>query len=216
VTGAGDFDRDDLEAALDLIEGARSREAGDPERARGLLSAVERLLDDEADAADRGRAGGRALAELDEVLTSAGGDTEGVREFLEPILERLLDALLDAPERRLAVYGSLRPGEENHHHVADLVGEWRAGEVRGLLHEAGWGAARGYPGILRDPAGRRVPVQLLESRALPARWERLDDFEGPGYRRILIVVDTDRGPVVANIYALAEDPPPDTGARQRT
>lgn len=208
MSDAGDFERGDLEAALDLIAEARSRETGDPARAGCLLSAVEKLLATEDDPSDRGREGGRALGELDRLLEAAGGDAGGLRDFLEPILERLLEALLDGPGRRLAVYGSLCPGEENHHHVADLVGEWRVGEVRGTLHEAGWGAARGYPALVRDPAGERVAVKLLESGALPERWPRLDAFEGPGYRRILIVVDTDRGPVVANLYAVAGDPDP--------
>lgn len=167
---------------------------------------MERLLATDGDPADREGDGGQALNDLDELLASAGGDTGALREFLEPILERLIETLLDMPANRLAVYGSLRPGEENHHHVADLVGRWRHGEVRGTLYEAGWGAVRGYPGVIRDPDGASIRVELLESRALAERWGRLDEFEGPGYRRILIVVDTHDGPVVANLYVLADDP----------
>ncbi|MEM7325792.1 MAG: hypothetical protein AAF531_22090, partial [Actinomycetota bacterium] len=45
---------------------------------------------------------------------------------------------------------------------------------------------------------RQVPADLL-----PAHWARLDEFEGPGYRRAAIEVETPDGPVAASIYRLA-------------
>ena len=41
-------------------------------------------------------------------------------------------------DERLAVYGSLRPGEENAHILAPLAGQWTSGTVRGRLRNAGW------------------------------------------------------------------------------
>ena len=115
-------------------------------------------------------------------------------------LEEELEACFGA-SRRLAVYGSLAPGEANHHVVASLAGEWRDGFVLGELHPTGWGAALGYPAIRLDPQGRRVPVKLLVSDALPAQLERLDDFEGPEYCRKLVPVRDATGVIaVANIY----------------
>lgn len=206
MAAADRFDRADLERALDFIDEARALDETEPAHAGRLLAALEGLLAGSGDPVDREREGAEALAELDRLLAGAGGEADGaaLRDFLDPILERLIDALLDGPSGRLAVYGSLRPGEENHHYVSDLVGEWREGEVRGILHPAGEG--RAYPAVVRDPAGDPVRVKLLESRALPARWERLDAFEAPGYRRVLAVVDTPDGPVVANLYVLADDP----------
>jgi hypothetical protein len=54
-------------------------------------------------------------------------------------------ATLFGCSKKLAVYGSLRPGEENHSVIEDLDGTWCNGFVRGKLFESGWGAAIGYP-----------------------------------------------------------------------
>ena len=104
---------------------------------------------------------------------------------------------------RLAVYGTLGPGRPNHHHLADLAGEWTTGVVHGRLIEAGWGAGLGYPGIVLDAAAPGVPVDLLTSPDLAAAWDRLDAFEGPGYRRVAAQVETATGPSTAWIYVLA-------------
>jgi len=104
---------------------------------------------------------------------------------------------------RLAIYGSLAPGHPNHHHVAALRGRWIPGEVHGRLVEAGWGAALGYPALVLHPDGPAVGVQVLESDDLPAHWSHLDDFEGPGYERVLITVRTATGDVEAYVYVLS-------------
>ena len=104
---------------------------------------------------------------------------------------------------RLAIYGSLAPGRPNHHHVARLRGRWMLGEVHGRLIEAGWGASLGFPALVLDPDGSALGVQVLESDDLPAHWSRLDDFEGPGYERVLTTVHTRNGDVAAYIYVLS-------------
>ncbi|WP_164157297.1 gamma-glutamylcyclotransferase family protein [Sandarakinorhabdus rubra] len=110
----------------------------------------------------------------------------------------------------LAVYGTLAPGRANHHELAGLAGVWSHGWVRGLLLPQGWGAALGSPGLLLDDDGANVPVHLFHSGDLPAHWARLDEFEGPGYCRTLVMVSTPAGNVPAFIYALAMDGmPPD-------
>jgi len=198
-----------LDDALETINRARAREPGDPARSADLLSGLEAVLAAEhASAGDREPGGGEALVELDAILRETGIEegAESLRTYIEPILERLIDALLDRPAERLAAYGSLRPGEENHDQVARLVGRWVDGTVRGTRHERGWGAARGYPGIVWQPGGGDVPVQVFESRALPEHWERLDEFEGPAYERILVPVVTTSGVVVCNLYAVREPP----------
>ena len=75
--------------------------------------------------------------------------------------------------------------------------------MRGRLVEAGWGSALGYPAIVLEPDGPTVGVQVLESADLPAHWSRLDDFEGPGYERVLTTVHTTTGEVEAYIYVLS-------------
>ena len=109
----------------------------------------------------------------------------------------------EAPDTRLASYGTLAPGRVNHDQLAHVTGHWRRGTVRGKLFEVGWGSALGYPGLVLDPDEAEVDVYLFESPELPAHWERLDEFEGPGYRRVVTQVRTDEGPVSAWIYVVA-------------
>ena len=87
------------------------------------------------------------------------------------------------PARALAVYGTLAPGRSNHHVVADIGGRWVEGAVRGHRFDARWRDMGGYPGFRLDPGGPVVPVLVLVSDMLDRHWDRLDNFEGPGYRR---------------------------------
>ena len=106
---------------------------------------------------------------------------------------------------RLATYGSLAPGRPNQHELEGLEGRWFAGHVNGMLVHAGWGAGLGYPALVLDPNGSDVRVDVLESADLPAHWERLDAFEGPGYQRVVARVRTSIGEVYASIYVLVEE-----------
>jgi gamma-glutamylcyclotransferase (GGCT)/AIG2-like uncharacterized protein YtfP len=106
-------------------------------------------------------------------------------------------------QQRLATYGSLAPGEPNHHQLEGLVGRWLDGHVDGQLRQAGWGAAMGFPGLVLEPLGDPVPVHVFESPDLPDHWSRLDRFEGDGYRRVSATVHTTEGDMEACIYVLA-------------
>jgi gamma-glutamylcyclotransferase (GGCT)/AIG2-like uncharacterized protein YtfP len=109
---------------------------------------------------------------------------------------------------RLAVYGSLAPGRENHYLLAKYPGTWSRGRVRGDLINAGWGATGGYLGLIPRDDGPWVAVQVFESAALADAWQELDEFEGSGYQRVLIPVyseDPDaRLLYTANLYSLAQ------------
>lgn len=109
----------------------------------------------------------------------------------------------DPGETRLAVYGSLAPGRPNHHQLSDLQGEWRAGSVRGRLVAEGWGAQLGFPGLVLDPEGDEIEVQVLASPDLPHHWARLDAFEGDGYRRVTARVAMEDGEISAWVYVVA-------------
>jgi gamma-glutamylcyclotransferase (GGCT)/AIG2-like uncharacterized protein YtfP len=111
--------------------------------------------------------------------------------------------LSDAPDTRLAVYGTLAPGRINHHQISALAGNWQRGTVRGELFASGWGAALGFPGLILDPLGPLVDVDLLESEELAEHWNRLDEFEGIGYKRVVAAVETEGGKRNAWIYVLA-------------
>lgn len=204
-----ELDRGALNDALETINRARAHRPGDPARTADLLTGLEALLTAEPPGgAHRGPGGSEALGELDAILREAGVEegAESLRSYIEPILERLIEALLDRPAERLAAYGSLRPGEENHRHVSSLVGRWLSGTVEGTRYERGWGASRGYPGLVWRPGDPPLAVEVFESRALPEHWERLDEFEGPGYERLLVPVDTARGVRVSNLYAVRGAP----------
>jgi gamma-glutamylcyclotransferase (GGCT)/AIG2-like uncharacterized protein YtfP len=112
----------------------------------------------------------------------------------------------ETPDTRLAVYGSLRPGRVNHHQISALTGSWTRGTVRGKLSSSGSGAAAGFSGLILDPLGPPVDVDLFESTELPQHWARLDEFEGSGYKRVIAAVNTERGERRAWIYMLAEQP----------
>ena len=108
---------------------------------------------------------------------------------------------------RLVAYGTLAPGRPNQHQLDGLQGRWLDGKVRGTLVQQGWGAELGYPALIVDQDGPEIDVQVFESADLPAHWQRLDDFEGPGYQRVPIPVDTTTGPIEASIYVLNADAP---------
>jgi gamma-glutamylcyclotransferase (GGCT)/AIG2-like uncharacterized protein YtfP len=110
------------------------------------------------------------------------------------------------PRHRLATYGSLAPGRPNHHQLDGLKGRWSRGHVHGRLVDAGWGAGLGYPALVLDSDAVAVEVDVFESADLPAHWSRLDDFEGPGYRRVATTVSTTTGELDAFIYVLESEP----------
>ncbi len=103
---------------------------------------------------------------------------------------------------RLATYGTLAPGRINNHQLAELQGVWRQGSVRGRLIEAGWGAKLGYPGLILEPSGQTVDVYIFESSDLPDHWQRLDEFEGVGYQRVVTAINTSDGYLQASIYVI--------------
>lgn len=114
-----------------------------------------------------------------------------------------MQAPSDDATTRLAVYGTLAPGRKNHWVLADLKGTWSPGTVRGHLHHEGWGATDGYPALVHDESGPEVPVQVFESHELIAHWRRIDEFEGPQYRRTAVPVILSSGQTVqCQIYEL--------------
>lgn len=105
---------------------------------------------------------------------------------------------------RLFVYGTLAPGRSNEHILADVPGKWERATATGTLFQEGWGAAAGYPGIILDEHGGVVAGLLFSSESLPEHWDRLDEFEGDGYERVLTKVKLEDGTAVeAYVYELS-------------
>ena len=112
------------------------------------------------------------------------------------------------PQHHLFVYGTLAPGRANEHVLKPIKGSWQSATVRGTLYEEGWGAAMGYPGIILDSKGSEVGGFVFTSLDLPDHWNRLDAFEGEGYRRVIVHAQTEEGETVsAYVYELSSPQP---------
>jgi gamma-glutamylcyclotransferase (GGCT)/AIG2-like uncharacterized protein YtfP len=95
------------------------------------------------------------------------------------------------PANVLAVYGTLKPGESNFDVVSGIAGRWFTGTIRGHLSTKESAPYEGYPALRLHPGGERVAVAFLVSAELADHWDRLDRFEGPGYRRVEVEVLAD-------------------------
>ncbi|MGK7913313.1 MAG: gamma-glutamylcyclotransferase [Synechococcus sp.] len=120
-------------------------------------------------------------------------------EMAEAIVEQLF-----SPSTRLAVYGTLAPGEENDWVLKSLQGQWSDGCVRGNLFPPGsWGGGIEYPGFEWEADGKPVAVKVFKYADLSTDWERLDAFEGNKYQRILVPVESESGTIqIANLYSM--------------
>jgi gamma-glutamylcyclotransferase (GGCT)/AIG2-like uncharacterized protein YtfP len=152
--------------------------------------------------------GGRRLQVVLALIRAANAARRRARTFAhersaETAAEDKLESLLGTSQR-LAVYGSLAPGRQNHHIVAPLGGTWTEGVVEGDLATYGWGAAIGFPALRLRPGGPAVAAHVLTSAALRGAWAELDAFEGAEYRRVLVPVWSAAEPrvllTVANLY----------------
>jgi len=101
---------------------------------------------------------------------------------------------------KLASYGTLAPGRPNHHVMSSMDGRWSTGFVRGHLKQVGWGNEFGYPALIPDAEGEKIPVHIFESQDLPENWDRLDAFETDEYARIILPIETENGLIEASIY----------------
>jgi gamma-glutamylcyclotransferase (GGCT)/AIG2-like uncharacterized protein YtfP len=106
---------------------------------------------------------------------------------------------------RLFVYGTLAPGRPNEHVLADVPGTWQPATVTGRLLQQGWGAELGYPAIVLDENSSVVSGLIFDSTSLSEHWQRLDDFEGDGYERVVTMAKlADARITDAYIYVLRQ------------
>ena len=105
---------------------------------------------------------------------------------------------------RLITYGTLSPGQINNHHLDAVSGKWTEGTVKGRLLDEGWSAGLGFPGMVLDDSADSIDVFVLESVTLDEHWNRIDNFEGEGYTRVLTKVNTKDGQLDAYIYVVKQ------------
>ena len=107
---------------------------------------------------------------------------EQVCRLVVPLCRVVIDLLLECPSCRLVVYGTLAPGQPNHHVIQAIEGSWRPCRLNAVVKEL-----HGLPVMTWLPRGRlTVNALLFESDDLPGHWQVLDRFEGTGYRRHLV------------------------------
>ncbi len=97
---------------------------------------------------------------------------------------------------KLFVYGTLRPGEPNHHLLSSIGGTWQKASVRGEHRETGYSTDMHYPGVILDLNGNEIEGYLFTSKHLSKHWDVLDRFEGSNYRRVKTDVTLEDGNVV--------------------
>jgi hypothetical protein len=77
--------------------------------------------------------------------------------------------------------------------------------VKGRLVQHGWAAEMGFLALVLCEDGLEIERLLFSSDALSEYWVQLDDFEGPGYERVLARVRRrDGGIVSAYVFVLQE------------
>ncbi len=89
---------------------------------------------------------------------------------------------------KLFVYGTLGPGRPNEHILNNIGGCWENATVKGYLHQQGWGAEMGYPGIILDNDGNTIKGFIFSSDNILEHWPELDEFEGEAYERVIFKV----------------------------
>lgn len=106
----------------------------------------------------------------------------------------------------LFVYGTLAPNRPNHHIMTPIVGgEWVSAYAFGELLPNGFGASLGYPALIPADDGQKVQGFIFTSDEMTNHWDKLDDFEGEGYDRVIITAYLETGEsVTAYVYALAD------------
>ena len=110
---------------------------------------------------------------------------------------------MNDPDHLLFVYGTLMPGQANHHVVQNIPGQWFKASTSGRKEKILYGRAE-YEALVYQDAGAEIQGYVLVSRVLHQHWDKLDLFEGEKYVRKVITVRVQDGhslnPVMATAY----------------
>lgn len=120
---------------------------------------------------------------------------------LDAEVQLCIDVCLGAG-RSLAVYGSLAPGQINHHLLSGLRADWSTAEVEAVPVQRGWGVRQGFAALQWSPGASRQAVHVVRSEDLASLWPELDAFEGADYVRTFVPLWHESDLVgVANLYS---------------
>lgn len=122
---------------------------------------------------------------------------ERVCACVVPLQVLLFDMLLGHPSKKLISYGTLAPGQPNHSLISDLTGEWEECVIQGTMNRE-----NGLSRFSWNPRGAEQTASLFTSDALARNWDRIDRFEGKGYRRHLIPAKTQAGIAIGYAYVV--------------
>ncbi len=124
-----------------------------------------------------------------------------VCQAARPVMAAISCAIFNHPSRRLAVYGTLLPGEPNHSILARLQGAWRDARIRGHVVQRD-----GLPHFVWNIAEPQISAKVFETVELEEKWPDLDRFEGRSYQRVWVVASLDGDEQnVTNIYSLRSE-----------
>lgn len=114
-----------------------------------------------------------------------------------PTIKSVVECLLDFPSKKLVAYGTLQPSKVNHSVLEPLtVKEWTKVQIEGKFTER----QDGLRSFKWRESSTRQTAMLLKSPQLPSFWTRLDEFEGAGYKRILVTALAGEEASVAMTY----------------
>jgi len=106
---------------------------------------------------------------------------------------------------KLFVYGSLMPNGTNHCILKKINGVWQKGYVFGEIKRIILDNNKYSAVILNIKKDKKVFGYLFSSFDLKYLWKKLDNFEGPNYKRKISQVFLNNNRIVeGNIYYLNE------------
>ena len=85
----------------------------------------------------------------------------------------------------LFVYGTLQKGKQHQSILGKIKGKWKKGYVNGKLYNICSGPDYGYPGLKLDPKGFKIYGMIFQSKNLENYIEKIDEFEGNNYKRVI-------------------------------
>ena len=101
---------------------------------------------------------------------------------------------------RLLVYGRMRPGGPEEHHLTALNGTWHDATFPGYIQNEGACSLDTCPGLAWTPTGTWNEGFVFETERLKDHWSQLDSTEGAELVRLLTPIRAEAGDFVANIY----------------